>query len=72
MTETLYLFVMKPPYSESVTHNGLIYKFLCVLKNSNFSSKPKWVTFSFTKKMTFCGKIGQNSVFLLREDHILD
>jgi hypothetical protein len=57
-------------YSESVIHNGMLHKFLWILKKINFCSKFNGVSFRFYRKTPCCGKIDWNSIFLSCEVHI--
>jgi hypothetical protein len=59
------------PYAELFVHNGLVYEFLQVLKNQNFAQNPYVLAFGFTKNHQFVTKTDRNSVFLVREAHIL-
>jgi hypothetical protein len=52
--------------------DGVVYKFLWVLKILNFSSKSKGFSLRFYQKCQFATKTDQNFVFLNHEAYVPD
>jgi hypothetical protein len=71
LTETPYLLVVTL-YSGSAILNGPVCEFLRVFKIQNFPQNRHVLSYSFTEKHQFSAKIGQNSVFVHCDPHILD